>query len=133
MRRQLRERPGLDRIEVYSAGTIATDGNGPLTQTVIAMREDHGIDLSPHRARRLNPSLEADLLLAMDRQVIDEARKIGTKGEVRLIGDFAGSPGEEVADPYGGSLDDHRECARQIARLVGQIAERLERETATTD
>ena len=78
------------------------------------------------RARRLSANLEADLVLAMDRSVTDEAREIGIGGRLHLLGDFAGSPGEEVADPYGGSLDDHRACASNVKRLVEAVADRLE-------
>ena len=126
MRQLIGERPGLRHVEVFSAGTIASDGNAPLGQTVRVMRMDHGIDLTGHSARRLSANLHADLVLAMDRQVIDEAREIGTGGSLHLIGDFAGSSGEEVADPYGGSLDDHRACASNVKRLVEAVADRLE-------
>lgn len=127
MRRLVHERPGLRHVEVYSAGTVASDGSGPLDQTIRVMRTEHGIDLAGHRARRLSPNLRADLVLTMDRQVTDEAREIGAAGALHLIGDFAGSPGEEVADPYGGSLDDHRACASQVKRLVEAVADKLER------
>jgi len=127
MRRLIGERPGLQHIEVFSAGTIASDGNSPLSQTVAVMRTDFAIDLTGHRARRLRADLRADLVLAMDRQVSKEARDIGPAGDLHLIGDYAGAPGEEVDDPYGGSLDDHRRCADQVKRLVEAVASRLER------
>jgi len=127
LRRLIDERPGLRHVEVFSAGTIASDGAGPLAQTVRVMQTDHGIDLTGHRARRLTANLDADLVLAMDRHVSDEAREIGTSGALHLIGDFAGLPGEEVVDPYGGSLDDHRACASKVKRLVEAVARKLER------
>jgi len=127
MRQLIHARPGLRHVEVFSAGTVASDGNGPLGQTVRVMQSEHGIDLTGHRARRLSPNLHADLVLTMDRQVTDEAREIGTSGALHLIGDFAGSPGEEVGDPYGGSLDDHRVCASKVKRLVEAVADKLER------
>ena len=128
MRRLIAERTALDRVEVCSAGTIATDGNGPLSQTVSVMRANYGLDVSAHRARRLRRTLRADLVLAVDRDVAEEARAIVPDGEVQLLGDYAGSPGEEVADPYGGSLEDHARCAAQVERLVGVVAARLARE-----
>ena len=133
MRRLIAGRTALDHVEVCSAGTMATDGNGSLSQTVSVMRANHGLDLSLHRARRLRGNLHADLVLAMDRDVAEEARAIVTYGEVQLLGDYAGAPGEEVADPYGGSLEDHAACAAQIERLVGVVAARLEREAGAAD
>lgn len=133
MRQLIRERPGLRHVEVLSAGTIATDGNGPLGQTVRVMRADHGIDLTGHRSRHLSPNLRADLVLAMDRRVAAEAREMDTGGALHLIGDYAGYPGEEVDDPYGGSLDDHRACASKVKRLVDAVADRLERPPAAGD
>jgi len=127
MRRLIQERPGLRHVEVFSAGTVASDGNGPLGQTVRVMQSEYGIDMTGHRARRLSRNLRADLVLTMDRQVTDEAREIGTSGALHLIGDFAGSPGEEVDDPFGGSIDDHRACASKVKRLVEAVAAKLER------
>jgi len=130
MRRSIAEREGLRHVEVFSAGTIAADGGLSPPQTLSAMRANHRLELSGHRARRLRRNLRADLVLTMDRQVAKEARGILTHGDVQLIGDFAGSPGEEVADPYGGSVEDHAACAAQIERLVGEVVARLEREAA---
>ncbi len=132
MRRLIDERPALGHVEVGSAGTIAADGNGPLPQTVSVMRANHGLDLSGHRARRLRSHLRADILLTMDREVTAEALAIVGHGQVLLIGEYAGS-GEEVADPYGGALEDYASCAAQIERLVGVVAARLEREARRAD
>ena len=114
MRQLIGERPGLRHVEVFSAGTIASDGNTPLGQTVRVMQMDHGIDMTAHRARRLSANLQADLVLAMDRSVTDEAREIGIGGRLHLIGDFAGSPGEEGADPDGGQLDEQHRWASNL-------------------
>jgi len=48
MRQLIGERPGLRHVEVFSAGTIASDGNTPLGQTVRVMQMDHGIDMTRH-------------------------------------------------------------------------------------
>jgi protein-tyrosine-phosphatase len=133
MRRLIAERRGLRDVEVLSAGTIAADGGRPLSQTLRVMRANHGLELSGHRSRRLRRTLPADLVLAMDREVMEEARAIVADGAVQLMGEYAGSPGEEVADPYGGSLEDHAASAAQIERLVLAVAARLEREAGPAD
>jgi protein-tyrosine-phosphatase len=119
-------RPGLYHVEVGSAGTIALDGNRPLSACVTVMRDGFSLDMSAHRARRLGPELEAEFVLAMDTDVLREARALGVRGAVQLLGDAAGSPGEIVNDPYGGSEDDYRRCAYQIDRLVRALADKLE-------
>jgi len=119
-------RPGLYHVEVGSAGTIALDGNRPLSACVAVMRDRFGLDLSGHRARQVRPDLEAELVLGMDLDVLREVRTSGVRGVVQLLGDAAGSPGEVVDDPYGGSEEDYRRCAEQIGRLVTALADRLE-------
>lgn len=119
-------RPGLNHVDVASAGTIALDGNHPLSACVAVMRRDFGIDMSSHRARRVRSGLEAELVLTMDPMVTRQVQALGVKGDVHLLGDYAGSAGEAVDDPYGGSEDAYRECAAQIERLVTNVANSIE-------
>ena len=61
--RRLATERGLD-VEFLSAGEIALDGDRCPVDAVAAARE-HGVDLSPHRARRLTAAQES----AVDRVV----------------------------------------------------------------
>jgi protein-tyrosine-phosphatase len=126
LRRLTATRPRLHHVEVGSAGTIALDGNRPLPACVAVMREEFDLDMSAHRARRIGPEMEAELVLVMDTDVLHEVRAIGVRGVVQLLGDAAGFPGEIVDDPYGGSEDHYRRCAAQIDRLVRALADKLE-------
>lgn len=130
MRRALAARPALAAVEVGSAGVAAVDGARASASVVRVLEEEFGLDLRTHRARRLTADLAADLVLAVDASVAAQARACGVSGRVELLGDYAGFPGEEVADPYLGSLDEYRRCARQLERLVEATANRLEREQA---
>lgn len=131
LRRLVAERPTLRGVDVASAGTLAIEGNRPLASCTAIMREQYGLDVSGHRARRLTPGIDADLVVAMDRDVAREARAAGFAEQTVLIGDYAGAPGEEVVDPYGASEEAYRQCAEQIRRLVARVADRLETEAAT--
>jgi protein-tyrosine phosphatase len=122
------DRPGLHHVEVASAGTIAYDGNRPLAPCVTVMRDDFGIDMTAHRARRIRPSLAAELILTVDSHVAQQVREAGVTGDIQPLGDFVGSPGEHVEDPYGGGEADYRGCARQLNRLVRALCDRLEAE-----
>jgi len=128
-KRIARARPALAAIEVSSAGTIAMDGHPPIRETREVARDEFGIDLSSHRARHAE-GLTADLILTMDRRVTREALRLGMTGRVIMLGEYAGG-GEIVEDPFGGILEVHRVCARQIERLVEAAADRLEAELAT--
>ena len=89
------------------------------------MRE-MGIDLSNHRARRLNAesAQEVVLILTMTRRRAEEARAIvGTTVPVRLLGDYAGVD-EAVDDPFSGSLERYRRTAQQIQRLLTEALSR---------
>jgi protein-tyrosine phosphatase len=125
-------RPGLSHVEVASAGTIAYDGNRALQQCASLMRDDYGIDISAHRARRIRDGLEAELILAMDQEVATQIGDFELIGAVHLLGDYVGSPGEIVEDPYGGAEEAYRRCARQIERLVRALADKLD-EPATPE
>ena len=102
------------------------DGNRSLSACAAVMQELFGIDISAHRARRFGPDIHAEIILAMDPDVARQARALGVQGDIQLIGDYAGSPGEIVDDPYGGAEQDYRACAQQIRRLVVAVADRLE-------
>jgi len=119
-------RPGLHHVEVASAGTIAYDGNRPLAPCVTVMKDDYGIDMSAHRARCIRAGMEAELILTMDPHVTQQVQELGVVGDVQPLGEFAGSPGEHVDDPYGGSEEGYRRCARQIERLVGALCDKLD-------
>ncbi len=131
MRRAVSTRPALAGLEIGSAGVAALTGRPPSAGAVEAMREEFGLEIGHHRARPLTRDLVADLVLTMDSAVCEQARALGLDGRVELLGDFAGSPGEEVEDPYLGSHEEYRRCARQIARLVEAVADRLARERSS--
>lgn len=119
-------RPGLNHVDVASAGTIALDGSRPISACLAALRERFGLDMSAHRARRIRQDTEAEIILTMDPEVTRHVRALSPKGEVQLLGDYAGSPGEIVEDPYGGSDDEYKACVEQLGRLVTAVADRLE-------
>jgi protein-tyrosine-phosphatase len=77
--------------------------------------------------RLLTPGdIPALITLWMDPEVTRHVRALSPKGEVQLLGDYAGSPGEIVEDPYGGSDDEYKACVEQLGRLVTAVADRLE-------
>jgi protein-tyrosine-phosphatase len=125
-------RAELAGVEVASAGVIAMAGSPATPDATEIMLADYGLDLSDHRARPLRGE-SADLLLALDRWVLAMAEGLATGGRLELLGDFAGSEGEEVDDPYQGTMAEYRAAAARIDRLVRGVVDRLARERSTDD
>ena len=114
--KDLTEKAGLsDEFEIASAATsgeeIYTDprtgrerGN-PVYPPARRMLLKHGIDCGGKTARRLLPEdySRYDLLVCMDLRNIRNTLRISggdPEHKVRALLDFAGRPGEEVADPW---------------------------------
>jgi len=105
-------------VTVSSAGTDALHGNQATAFAVQAMKQ-YGIDISDHRARRLNRSMvaEADLILAMEQYHLKIIRvmKLFAAGKTHLLNRFDNSRKPcDVPDPMGGGLDLYTESAKLI-------------------
>jgi protein-tyrosine-phosphatase len=114
--------------EVTSAGTGAWDGAAASEGSYLVSLE-HGLDLSSHRARLLTEQMvaEADLILTVSRSQLGRVRELGGGARAHLIGDYAGreGPAGEVADPFGGDLEDYREAFQALAGMTSAIAARI--------
>jgi protein-tyrosine-phosphatase len=130
MRHALEER-GVAEITVSSAGTGAFEG-APASEGAYLVALEHGLDLSAHRARRLNPKLiaDAEMILTMSAHHRDRVHDLGGHGKVFLLGAYAGKKGEDAAvnDPYGASLDEYRVTFDELDRLIQAAVGRLEAE-----
>jgi protein-tyrosine-phosphatase len=113
---------------VGSAGTGAWEA-APASEGSYLVALENQLDLSGHRARMLTRELvdEADVILTMSRQHLARVRELGGGGRAHLFGEYAGLEGQsaEVADPYGGELDDYRATFRQLAAMMPAIVARL--------
>ena len=116
------------RAEVGSAGTGAWDG-APASEGSYLVSLEHGLDLSEHRARLLTREMadQADLILAMSRTHLARVRELGGGARAHLMGEFAGraGPSAEIADPFGGELDEYRDAFRALAGMVPIIVARI--------
>jgi protein-tyrosine-phosphatase len=123
-RRRARE-AGLEGIEALSAGVSGWDGAGATGEAIRVLQTEFGLDLGAHRARRLDRRVRADLVLVMEEDVRQRVEALGLDAEVALLGTYAGFEGEEVPDPFGGSLEAYAVTAHQIDRLVRAVVDRL--------
>ncbi|MFC1876360.1 low molecular weight protein-tyrosine-phosphatase [Thermodesulfobacteriota bacterium] len=112
-------------ITVSSAGTDALHGNRATDFAIQAMKH-YGIDISGHRARRLNRSMvaEADLILAMEQyhlKIIRGMQFFGA-GKTHLLSRFDDSRKPyDIQDPIGGGLDLYTESAKLIHNCLDGI------------
>lgn len=113
-------------VIVSSAG-VATRGGSPASrETIQLLLEDHGIDLREHASQPVTRELlqRADVIITMTaahREAILNAFPEHAN-KVRLLS----STGEDVVDPYGGSLAEYRQCRDQIQRALEELIEDLD-------
>ncbi len=94
--------------EVYSAGLNTVFGMEVSENSVIAAR-DYGVDISGHVSRPLSKELlmATDLFVCLSQSHAMQLIPIVGKGRVYVLGNG-------VSDPYGGSLEVYKNCAKEI-------------------
>jgi protein-tyrosine-phosphatase len=111
-----------------SAGLFAAEGF-PAAREAARALSGRGIDLSVHRSRALSAEMvrRADVLLTMTRaqRVELAARFAEGAGKLFTLGEFAGYPDAEIADPFGQPETAYRAVAEQMAPLLARVAERM--------
>lgn len=115
------------KLKITSCGTLARQGNSATEGTVAAAAEA-GLDLVRHSARRISADVlrATDLILTMELQHRDEIFLLAPEamGKVFSLGCFSRenpSPGREIPDPYGGTLDAYRRSLDEIAACIDNL------------
>lgn len=130
------EARGIADITVCSAGTAPWDG-APASEGSYLVSLEHGLDLSSHRARQLTTDIVADaeLILGMSAGHVERAIQLGGAGKTFLLGAYAGEPPEdaEVADPFGGEIEEYRETYDRLVSLFEAALPRLIAERPNAD
>ncbi|KAF2399561.1 low molecular weight phosphotyrosine protein phosphatase-like protein [Trichodelitschia bisporula] len=131
--------------EVDSAGTGAWHaGSSPDPRTMRTL-QTHGVQYSHSARQAVIPDFEEfDWIFAMDRDNLEELesmrekalrrkRKDGKEAKLArlmLFGDWGGSPGEVVIDPYYGGNDGFDVAYEQMVRFSKGFLKALENGTA---
>lgn len=120
--RAMLRRQGRKDVIVGSAGLSAIEGQPASENAVLACRE-LGVDLSGHRARRVSGAfLNAwDLFFPMSGTHAYILEQAGVRPENIYLP-------ENIADPFGGTLEEYRRCRDQLVRELDLFLSRLERE-----
>ena len=114
------------RVEVGSAGTAARDG-APASELSREVAAAAGLDLTPHRSRRLRAELLSgvDLVLLMDPRDRALVRALDPEAASQAYGlaDFgqAVPTGEAIPDPFGGSPEAYEEALRRIETHLERV------------
>lgn len=120
MQRRIHERGLADKVQVLSAGIYAEAGFSASRHatTVLGQR---GLDLTGHRSQGLTMDLlkTADIVLVMEeahrKSIFYRAPEHLAK--VFLLTEMAGQH-DDVADPYGGAVEEYLETADQLDQLI---------------
>lgn len=103
------------KMEVISAGTNAFAGC-PASMQAIRVLKDMGIDLSGHQARQVTRELidKADYIFTMTKEQMHYVLSFSPEAAGKTIS-------LDIPDPFGGSLDIYRRCAKDLEIAVEKI------------
>ncbi len=113
LRKQLCDAGLLASHRVWSAGTWAVEGH-PASEHANTVMAERGIDISDHIAHTITAAemAEADLVLVMSQEHARIIRGAWPQYDwkVHLLSEMSGKR-KDVRDPYGGPIEEYRECA----------------------
>ena len=115
-------------MTVRSAGLETTPGK-PAHANAKAVALQHRLSLDEHATTQVHKELldQSDLIIVMEIVQKDRIHRLypKTKGKVVLLGRFDYVGSLEIADPYGGPIEDFHTCFEQVRRSCDALASRL--------
>lgn len=116
-------------FEGVSAGLAVSSPSPASMNAALALKDYPGSDLSAHTSRSVSCADvdKAFLVLTMEQWHRHEllSRCPGAYQKVSTLKEYVyGIPGG-ISDPYGGSLNEYRSCAREIAQDVDKLLKKL--------
>lgn len=120
---------GLDEHYVTSAGISTVDGL-PASQNAVSAAGELGSDISLHTSKQITKSavISADLILCMTEGQKDYLLNHIEEGNGKTytLAEFVEESDMEISDPFGGDMEEYRECIADINMLVEKLAEKLD-------
>lgn len=115
----------VDDVEVSSAGTIALSG-AMASYNAIEACKNHGLDLSGHKATRVDDSGidEMDLVLTATVSHRDYLKEVYPHLKIYTIKEYAGYDDLNIADPYGCNLKVYEDCFSEIKEALKVIRDK---------
>ena len=129
--KDLVEKAGLgERFHIESAATSREEIGNPVYPPARRKLAEHGIGCEGHAARQITARdyQDFDLLIAMDSANLRNMRRFyggDPAGKIHMLLDYAGRPGEEVADPWdtGDFQATWQDVSAGCAGLLKQLTE----------
>ena len=127
LKRLVSTRPDAEQWHIESAGTWADCGSpsAPLSQLVMKRM---GMDISTHQSQPVSSDLikRFDLILTMEHHHKEGLKSVFKQYSDRifLISEMIGLE-EDISDPIGGDLEDYKETARKLARILTDGLDRI--------
>ncbi|MBV6500338.1 MAG: Protein-arginine-phosphatase [Prosthecobacter sp.] len=119
-------------FKVASAGTGAFSGQ-PASRHSVRLAQERGLDLSGHRSRAVTIDLveAATHIFALGRghlaALVDEFPE--SEDKAYLVTEFTADDrlrGRDIADPFGGDLDDYREMMQHLELCLPSLLAYIE-------
>ncbi len=108
------------KMTILSAGLAALPGES-ISVGAQAVLAERGISAGGHQASAIDQNLveSADVIIAMSRSHFLTLGGLypSAKEKLHTLAEFCGKDGD-IYDPYGGSLDEYEECAREIEDML---------------
>ena len=129
--KDLVEKAGLaSQFRIASAATSREEIGNPVYPPARRKLAEHGIGCEGHAARQITARAyqDFDLLIAMDSANLRNMRRFyggDPAGKIHMLLDYAGRPGEEVADPWytGDFQATWEDVSAGCAGLLEQLTE----------
>ena len=126
--RSMLAREGASGVRVSSAGTADIEGMPATAEAVRACR-DHGIDISGHISRGLDPqeAASANLVFAMTGHHTAEILSVapGARRRTYLLSEFADGSDRDVPDPIGAPLEEYERVFDTLSDYIGKSLSRI--------
>ena len=114
-------------VRIESAGLFAAEGSPASDEAIEAMKK-YDVDFSDHRAKQITPELieKCDVRLTMTAAQKMLLAEVAADKTYTLC-EYAGTEGD-IADPFGGDLEEYEEVAQMIYFALQSISEKLNNE-----
>ena len=118
------------KVEVYSCGVYAENGDIPTYEGLYVMKE-YGIDMSSHRATNIrNSNIEdMDVILCATKRHKDVVIYMypELKDKVYTMKEYAGFNKNDldIQDPWGYGLDVYKKCIKEIEECIENYLEKI--------
>ncbi|WP_458411660.1 low molecular weight protein arginine phosphatase [Schinkia sp. CFF1] len=117
-----------NRFEVKSAGIFAHDGSAASSHSIEVLKKQ-SIPIE-HKSKQLTTELVAwsDLILTMgnSHKEIIQQRYPKANDKVFSLKEFALNNKADIADPFGGTLEDYEQTFKEIEEAIHKLVEKLD-------